>query len=172
MKRVFFTLLLLTSCLTLFVGCNADGEVDGVTVGTNVGNMAPNFIFSDTDNGMTSINDMKGSPVVLNFWASWCGPCRAEMPHIQAIYNKYTEEGLYLYAINLNETTETVSAFMLEYELSFPVIMDIKQAISLNYNVSAIPITFFIDSAGVIQGKKIGAFASQESIETYLNAIL
>ena len=109
---------------------------------------------------------------MLNFWATWCPPCRYEMPFLQEIYEEWSDKGLVLLTVDIGESSATVSDFMQDNRLSLPVLLDTSQVVAQRYNITAIPTTFFIDKDGIIQEKKIGAFTGKESIELYLGQII
>ena len=140
--------------------------------GSKVGNLAPDFQLQDLDGETVSLSGLRGSPVMLNFWASWCGPCRAEMPYIQQIYDEWQDKGLVLLTINLRESASTARQFMQSNNLSFPVLLDTNGNVAQKYNVSGIPATFFIDKDGIIQARKVGSLSSKQQIEDYLSKIV
>ena len=139
---------------------------------TSVGSPAPDFQLSDLDGKTVSLSDFQGKPVLINFWASWCRPCRVEMPHIQQVYEEWADKGLVVLAINWGETPSEVKKFMRNYELSLPVLLDTKRLVAQQYDVWSIPTTFLIDKDGIIQAKIIGAFPSKAAIETKLGEII
>jgi len=138
----------------------------------SVGNPAPDFQLSDLDGKTVSLSDFQGKPVLLNFWASWCRPCRVEMPHIQQVNEEWADKGLVVLAINTGETPSEVKKFMRDYELSLPVLLDTKRVVTEKYEVWSIPTTIFIDKDGIIQAKVIGAFTDKAAIETKLGEII
>ena len=140
--------------------------------GAQIGNLAPGFQLQDLDGNTVSLGDLRGQPVMVNFWASWCGPCRAEMPHIQAVFEEWQDQGLVILAINIEETASLVRQFMQDNNFSFPVLLDTNGDVAGKYNVSGIPVTFFIDKDGIIQERKLGAFTSTEEIEDSLSKII
>lgn len=140
--------------------------------GSEVGNLAPDFQLKDLDGKTVSLRDLQGSPVMLNFWATWCGPCRNEMPYLQQIYEKWRDKGLKVLMINLSETTSTVRQFMQDNKYSFPVLLDTNGDVSSKYNITAIPTTFFIAGYGVIKERRVGSFPNVETIESSLSKIL
>ena len=137
-----------------------------------VGQPAPNFQLQNLDGQSISLSDFKGKPVLLNFWATWCGPCVYEMPYLQEVYDEWSGQGLMLLAINGGEGSSTVKGFMQSHNLSLPVLLDNKGKVAQKYNILGIPTTFFIDEKGIIQEKIIGAFQSKEQIENRLDKIL
>jgi len=139
--------------------------------GTQVGDLAPDFQLLTLDQEPVSLGDLRGNPVVLNFWASWCGPCVYEMPFLQEIHEEYSEEGLMLLAVNVGESPSKVEEFVQSKGLSLPVLLDTRRVVSQQYSIRYYPTTFFIDEDGIIQEKKIGAFASKAEIEKELGKI-
>ena len=133
-------------------------------------NLAPDFQLADLDGQLVTLSDLRGSPVLLNFWATWCGPCRAEMPFIQDIYENegFSDKGLIVLAVNIGEDSSTAKIFMVDNGLTFAVLLDADQKIAREYNIRAIPTTFFIDKNGIIKDVKVGAFSSRVEIEQRL----
>ncbi|GBU28046.1 thiol-disulfide oxidoreductase ResA [Treponema sp. R8-4-B8] len=109
------------------------------------------------DGTKISLSQFKGKVIFLNFWATWCGPCRSEMPSMEAVYKRLKDKGFEILAINLGDSRSEVSAFMNEYKLSFPAILDEKSATGYHYNVQAIPTTYIIDRRGLIVARIIGS---------------
>jgi thiol-disulfide isomerase/thioredoxin len=140
--------------------------------GTQVGNLAPDFQLQNLDGQTVSLGSLWGKPVLINFWATWCGPCRSEMPYIQEIYEEWTNKGLVVLAINIGESSSKVEEFMQGYNLSFTVLLDTKQDVAQRYNITGIPTTFFLDKDGIIQDKVIGAFQNKAQIENRLSKII
>jgi len=135
--------------------------------GPQIGNSAPDFMFKDADGQDISLKDLHGKVVVLNFWATWCGPCKAELSFIQQISHdkELLDMGMVFLTINEGESMDEVGRFMIERGLSFNVLLDTKNVIGRLYNVRFIPTTFFIDRDGIIQDVKSGAFTSKAEIE-------
>ena len=137
-----------------------------------VGQPAPNFELQSLGGQSVSLKDFKGKPVVINFWATWCGPCVYEMPFMQEIHNEWSAKGLVLLTINKGESLARVSQFMQYYNLSLSILLDTKEVVNQRYNVIGIPITFFIDKDGIIQEKVIGAFPNKAEIEKRISKIM
>jgi len=140
--------------------------------GTKAGNLAPNFQLNNLEGKPASLSDLRGKPVILNFWATRCPPCVSEMPYLQEIYNEWSETELMLLAINIGESSTKVNDFIQSHNLSLPVLLDTKQDVAQRYNIQYIPTTFFIDKDGIIQAVKIGAFPNREAIEDDLTKIM
>jgi thiol-disulfide isomerase/thioredoxin len=143
-----------------------------VAVGTQTGNLAPDFQLQNLDGQTVSLSSLRGNPVMLNFWATWCGPCRAEMPYLQQIHDEWSDRGLVLLAIDLGESSSTVESYLKSNNLSLTVLLDTRQEVGRKYDIRPIPTTFFIDEDGIIQRVKVGAFQSKEQIEQYLVEIM
>ena len=112
---------------------------------------APDFTVYDIDGNAHKLSDFRGKPVVLNFWASWCGPCQMEMPDFDEKYQAYGDQ-IHFLMVNLTdgfqETVETASSFITEQGYSFPVYFDTEQSGAIAYGVNAVPVTYFIDAEG------------------------
>ncbi|AEF85926.1 redoxin [Treponema primitia ZAS-2] len=119
----------------------------------------PMLDFSVTLADGTTINlrDLTGKLIFLNFWATWCGPCRMEMPSMEALYQRFKEDGLEILAVNVRESQKDVKAFMDEYKLSFPAALDTNGDIAANYAIEAFPTTYIIDRNGGIITRLVGA---------------
>ncbi|MEE8618987.1 MAG: redoxin domain-containing protein [Dehalococcoidales bacterium] len=154
----------------LATGCSTPAEVSEVEA-PEIGKAAPSFQLTDIDGQTVSLSDFQGKPVLLNFWATWCGPCRFEMPYIQEVYNERSEPGLVILAINIGESFAKVKEFMQDYNLSFPVLLDLEGKVAEKYNILPIPTTYFIDSDGIIRDMQIGAFRSVAEIEDILSRV-
>lgn len=137
-----------------------------------VGSQAPNFKLPNLDGKSVSLSDFRGKPVLLNFWATWCSPCRDEMPYLQEVYQEWSGKGVVVIAINLGEDLSKVKGFWQSHKLSLPVLLDIGENVAQNYDIRAIPTTFFIDKDSVIQDKVIGAFPNKAQIEKRLAKIM
>jgi len=140
--------------------------------GTAIGNLAPNFEFNNAHEQTVSLADFQGKPILLNFWATWCSPCRAELPYIQKVYDTWSEHGLVVLAVNMGESPSKVEEFMKSHNFSFPVLLDSKRSLADKYNIRYIPTTYFIDGNGVIKNIKVGAFSGVAEIEDMGNNIL
>ena len=166
-RRINIVMIMLV-LVALLAGCVQNSEPGGI----NEGELAPDFQLQSLDGETVSLSDFRGEPVLLNFWATWCGPCVGEMPLLQEIHEEWETEGLASLAVNVGETSTQVKDFMQFYNLSMPVLLDTKRSVSGRYSIIGIPTTFFLDKDGIIQGKVVGAFPNKESIERYLEDII
>jgi cytochrome c biogenesis protein CcmG, thiol:disulfide interchange protein DsbE len=112
---------------------------------------APDFGLSSLDGSTVRLSDLKGQVALINVWATWCPPCRAEMPTIQAAYEQYADQGFTVLAVNLREDPRAVAAFMRQYGLTFPALLDLDGKVSVDYRATVLPSSFFVDRRGVIR---------------------
>ncbi len=166
MIRMLRVLVIILSLAVLLAGCGG-----GASQSPQVGQPAPDFKFQDAEGQSTSLSDLKGSPVLLNFWTTTCVYCAIEMPYLQQVYNDWRGKGLVLLAINIAESPSAVENFMQSQGLSLPVLLDSTGAITIKYGVGPIPTTFFIDSQGIVQYVRVGAFQSVAEIESFLSQL-
>lgn len=155
-------LLLVTLSVPLVQACAAPLEAEAgspseATVGTDIGQQAPKFTLTDLDGNQVSLNDFRGRAVFVNFWGSWCPPCRAEMPDIEAVYQRHKDEGVVVLGVDIKEPEEVVRRYVEEGDFSWIFLLDTTGAVSSAYGIGAIPTSFFIDRDGVIRSKAIGA---------------
>lgn len=115
------------------------------------GRLAPDFTLATLDGTTMTLSALKGQVTLINIWATWCPPCRAEMPVIQAAYDQYRDQGFTVLAVDLQEDPRTVAAFMQKYGLTFPALLDLDGKVSSAYRSSALPSSFFVDRQGVIR---------------------
>ncbi len=126
-----------------------------VPVGTNIGDLAPGFTLKDLQGESISLSDFRGKVIILDFWASWCLPCRSSMPHLDELGKRYQSAGLVVVAVSLDPDMANISTFLEENEFSDLVVLwespTAAQAVKTLYGVSGIPHTFVIDRQGIIR---------------------
>jgi peroxiredoxin len=135
-------------------------DLSNAEQGLAKGDQAPDFELTTLAGEKVKLSDYKGQKVILNFWATWCPPCKAEMPHMQKYYEKNADkENVEILAVNLTSMDEgrnAVQEFVDGYELTFPIPMDIDGDIGGEYRAFTIPTTYMIDTKGKIQHKILG----------------
>ena len=135
-----------------------------------IGYIAPDFQLTALDNETIQLAQQQGKPIILNFWATWCGPCRAEMPALQRISAEFQNTALVI-GVNQAEQFAPVSDFAAEFGITYPILLDQNNAISRLYRVRSLPTTYFIDSNGVIRDQIIGT-ASEAVLSSKLENIM
>jgi thiol-disulfide isomerase/thioredoxin len=116
-----------------------------------VGKPAPDFALRSMQGPSMRLSEHLGEVVVINFWATWCGPCRQEMPLLDALYGKYKQAGLALLSVNIDEKVEPAIEMAQTLKVSYPVLFDARKEVSRAFDVGAMPVTVLVDRAGVVR---------------------
>lgn len=141
-----------------------------------VGHLAPDFTLTTPDGDSVTLTTLvdrtgaAGKPVVLNFWATWCGPCRIEMPHMQNASEKFAAEVAVL-GVNQMESAAAITAFGAEFNLTYPLLVDEQNVVNNLYGVASLPTTVFIDAEGTVREVIIGTI-SQGVLEERIGKLL
>ena len=145
----------------------ASPAVAQVTVGT----LAPDFTLSDLDGAQRSLSSYRGQVVMLNFWASWCGHCRSEIPALKAVYEEYREKGFEIVAVSIGEDPTELASFVQQNGMEFTVLTDPQTSIIPLYQLRSVPTSYFLDEQGVVQQVYNGAIA-QETLQGIVDQML
>jgi peroxiredoxin len=151
MKRIAM-MMILTLTLVL-AGCSG---------GIDKGNPAPDFTLTDLQGNNVTLSQYKGKNIYLNFWASWCGPCKDELPDIEKIHQEYKDKDLVVLTVNPGEEKEIVKKFIEDQKYTFPVLLDSKMDVARLYKTNDIPVSLFINKEGTIVFKKVGLMTGEE----------
>lgn len=131
---------------------------------------APDFTVTDMDGNKVKLSDYFGKPIVINFWATWCGPCKSELPAFNKLYGENKNDVVFL-MVNLTDgyrdTVKSVNKFVADNNYSFPVYFDTEYSASDAFGVSGIPMTVFIDKSGALYDSHVGMI-SESALEDYL----
>lgn len=170
-RIILFISTIITLAGLAATGCSVEWKPSQVP---ETGEKAVDFILEDLDGNSVTLDDFYGRPVILNFWATWCTPCREEIPLLETIHRDsgWQNEGLAILAIDVGERKSTVRDFVEEYGISFTVLLDTERDVFRQYFVRGVPTTFFIDRKGVIQSVTTGAFGDMREIKKNLNKIV
>jgi peroxiredoxin len=123
----------------------------GSSTAANQPSMAPDFTLKSREGVNIKLSELRGQVVMVNFWASWCGPCRQEMPLLQQLYERYESLGFSLLGVNVDEDRAAADKILKELPVSFPILYDERSEVSQTYQVKAMPSTFMIDRDGQIR---------------------
>ena len=140
--------------------------ITGLSGITMVNRPAPNFTITTFEGTKISLEDLKGKPVVINFWASWCPPCREEAPLLERTWRAYKDRGVIFIGIDLQDKLEHALAYIREFNVTYPNGPDPTGEISINYGVSGLPVTFFVSKTGMIVRRWVGAIGRDVLITT------
>jgi thiol-disulfide isomerase/thioredoxin len=178
-KLSYETLLLIGSGILIGVGSvflvyfvfidqelMAQKSLDAVSLAPEAGLLAPGFELQSLEGDPVSLSDYLGKPVIINFWATWCGPCRLEMPVFQEYKDLYGTD-LGILTINSGESEGDIEQFMTELDLDLTVLLDKDLQVEQLYRVQGLPSTYFLDEEGVIRFKHLGII-SEEQVRGYL----
>ncbi|PKI14347.1 TlpA family protein disulfide reductase [Colwellia sp. 12G3] len=116
-----------------------------------IGQPAPDFTLKSMAGANLKLTEQRGKIIVINFWASWCGPCRTEMPVLQKFYDKYQDLGVSVWGVNVEQENQAGRDFLADLNLSFPILFDASNTISAMYQVEAMPTTIIVDRDGLVR---------------------
>ena len=145
--------------------------IEGVNlpVSASVGSAAPDFELQDLDDQTFALSEMRGKIVVLNFWATWCEPCKLEMPFFEQLHNS-GQSDMEIWGVNFDESPQQVENFVEEFNLSFPILLDPGGVVQDLYRVRGYPTTYVVDESGVIRFHHIGLI-TEEQLGHYLEQL-
>jgi peroxiredoxin len=136
---------------------------------------APDFLLRTIDGGEVRLSDLQGHPVLVNFWASWCAPCREEAPDLIKLYNDHKDEGLQVIGVDLRESDAAVQGFVDEFGVPYPIALDRNGQVATTWHIggpnNGVPTSYFIDSSGVVR-KVVFGFLTKSLEEDGIKAIL
>jgi cytochrome c biogenesis protein CcmG/thiol:disulfide interchange protein DsbE len=158
----------------MFSSVPASATTSGSIPSPRQGFLAPDFSLEQLGGGEITLSSLRGQVVIINLWASWCPPCRAEMPALQRVYERNQDRGLHVLGVHTSfqDREAAAAAFTLQYDLSFPILFDRSGEVSRMYQMRALPTTFFIDREGIIQEVVIGGPLSEVSLQTTVETLL
>ncbi len=163
---LFVGLLLVVSCGTNPPSASS-GSPDGA-IGLDVGQKAPDFTVQLVSGQTVTLQSLRGRIVLINFWATWCTPCRQEMPFFQQLADRYGKKDFQVLAINYQEQSNVITRFTQQIGLKFDIGLDLKGAINRLYGVNQYPVSYVIGRDGTILARQAGPFQPPASLETSL----
>lgn len=166
-------IVIISSAWIIFTTINSKSQDKTLLFAPQIGFLSPDFELADLNENIHKLSEYQGKPVILNVWASWCKPCREEMPALQRMYAKYNKEIIFLAVNSTQQDSLTdVVKFIEENQINFPVLLDLKGETNSLYKIQALPTTFFINSKGIIQEIIIGGPMSETLIEIRLKKLM
>lgn len=126
-----------------------------------VGRPAPDFTITTFDGVRFRLSEQRGKVVVINFWASWCIPCREEAPFLESAWRQYKDKGVVFVGVDIQDTESAARAYIKEFDITYPNGPDVSGEITIDYGVSGIPVTFFVDKEGRVAGRWVGAVGAR-----------
>jgi thiol-disulfide isomerase/thioredoxin len=139
----------------LLVACTGPGSA--APQGISEGNRGRDFTLESLDGSTVSLSDYRGNAVVLNFWASWCAPCRAEIPHLEAAYQAYKDDGLVILGVNVEESRQMIEPFVAEFAMTYPVLLDDQGRVMNEYRALGLPMSLVLYQEGSSDSRSIGS---------------
>ena len=170
---VIFLLAMLIAGFTIFLAIG----VMGTTTATSrsgkelVGKKAPSFVAPKVGGQLVSLENHKNKPLVLNFWASWCPPCRDETPGMERIWRKYEDQGVVILGINVQDGEKEAERYISEFGVTFSNALDLDGSITVDYGVTGLPVTFFIDNDSVVTGRWVGSI-SEDRLDNWVSNLI
>lgn len=152
----------------------ASATTGGLTPSPREGFAAPDFELELLQGGQLRLSGLRGKAVIVNLWASWCPPCRAEMPTLERVYQANRDRGLEILAVNttFQDSEAGAAEFVREFGLTFPILLDRTGEVSRTYLLRALPTTFFIDREGIIRTVILGGPMSETTLQTTVEELL
>ena len=173
-RIVYVLVLILGFAWILFSADRAGTSTSGLIPAPQQGFLAPDFELKTTEGETIKLSDLSGQAVLVNLWATWCPPCRAEMPAIEKVYTEYKDQGLVVLAVNMTyqDTFANIPPFIVEYGLTFPVLLDETGSVGTAYQLRSLPSSFFIDRDGIVSEVVIGGPMAEALLRTRVEEIL
>jgi cytochrome c biogenesis protein CcmG/thiol:disulfide interchange protein DsbE len=171
--RTAFGLAVLAAIIGVLVVINRSSDGDGeetvlgplTSDGPSIGQPAPDFVLAGTDGETHKLSDLHGQPVWINFWATWCPPCRGELPDIQKLFEEKGDDGLVVLAIDLEEPGDQAQDLFDGLGLTMPILLDSDGSIFEQYRLRGLPDSFFVDGDGILRDVQLGALTEEQMRE-------
>ncbi len=174
-RRITFAFILVAGLSWLFISADRTGtSTAGLIPAPQVGFLAPDFTLETLEGDSITLSDLRGKAVLVNLWATWCPPCRAEMPAIQRLHEEYKDQGFIVLAVNATNQDDLskIPSFTGEYGLTFPILLDTTGEVSRQYQLRSLPSSYFIRRDGIIQEVVIGGPMAETLLRTRIEKIL
>ena len=164
-QLIFGGVVILLIGVLLIAGNNAPAQAEGVNR-ARVGEAIGDFELSDLDGNPVRLSDFQGKTILINAWATWCPPCRTEMPALHDFYNTHKENDFVILAVNAGESAALAAEFVDYLGLSFPVVVDPNSETLIDMGISAYPTSILVDGNGIVQYIHVGLFTESQLEKT------
>ena len=175
-RRIIYSLILLLGLAWIFASADRSGKSTAAeqTPAPQKGFLAPDFELKTPTGESVKLSDLRGQAVLVNLWATWCPPCRAEMQTIETVYNEYEDQGFVVLAVNMTyqDNALDIVPFVTEQGLTFPILLDETGDMAIAYQLNSLPSSYFIGRDGIINEVVIGGPMSEALLRTRVEAIL
>ena len=174
-RRLFYTAILILGLVWIFLSADkSHASTSGTVAAPQQGFLAPDFELKTTTGETVKLSDYRGQAVLVNLWATWCPPCRAEMKSIDKVYNEYKDKGLVVLAVNMTyqDDPSKIAPFVIEQGLTFPILLDETGEMGHAYQLRSLPSSFFIGRDGIIHEVVIGGPMAEALLRARIEEIL
>jgi len=174
-RRIIYAIILILGFIWIFISADRSGaSTAGKVPAPQQGFLAPDFELQNTTGETIKLSDLHGQAVLVNLWATWCPPCRAEMQSIEKIYNEYKDQGFVVLAVNMTyqDARSDIAPFVKEQGLTFPILLDETGGMANTYQLHSLPSSYFIGRDGIIHEVVIGGPMAEALLRTRVEEIL
>jgi thiol-disulfide isomerase/thioredoxin len=173
-RIILYLLILIAGAAWIVLSADTTNAATDKTSAPQAGFTAPDFTLKTPDGEEYTLSKLKGNAVLVNLWATWCPPCRAEMPAIDKMYQEYKDQGFIVLAVNMTyqDDPANIAPFIQKYNLTFPILLEETGDVGAAYQLRSLPSSYFINRAGVIQEVVIGGPMSEALLRTRIEQIL
>lgn len=174
-RRAFYSVLLIAGLAWIFISADKTGNsTAGKITAPQKGFLAPGFELSTLTGETVKLSDLRGQVVLINLWATWCPPCREEMPTLEKVYKEYKDRGFTILAVNMTYQDDpgAIPPFIQKYGLTFPILLDKTGETGNAYQLKSLPSSYFIDREGIIQEVVIGGPMAEALLHTRIEKLL
>lgn len=174
-RRILYSIILFLGFVWIFVSADKTGNsTAGNIPAPQKGFLAPDFELKTPMGETVKLADLRGQAVLINLWATWCPPCREEMPTLEKVYKEYKDQGFMVLAVNMTyqDDPQAVDPFIAKYGLTFPILLDDAAEVGNAYQVKSLPSSYFVDRQGIIQEVVIGGPMAEALLRARIEKLL
>lgn len=174
-RRIIYSIILLVGLFWIFISADRAGTAtNGQIPAPQAGFLAPDFELKSLTGETVKLADLRGQAVLVNLWATWCPPCREEMPALEKMYNEYSDQGFIVLGVNMTrqDDAQAVGPFVEKYRITFPILLDENGNMGNAYQMKSLPSSYFVNRDGVITEVVIGGPMAEALLRTRIEQIL